>query len=157
MSITVIKNSSNNSNNIPNNIEDRSKRQRSLVGFMSPDGFLDDSSGDNGHYVCQRPCHRGGHCAGPIHHTVIYTFIGSHLVLIKSSTHQFVRPAQPGRSAERPKKAVCFKSQLIVPPSTGRGWGGGSSRVRGLTSVHLSPLDVIQGPHGFKRSIQLEL
>lgn len=56
-----------------------------------------------------------GFCAGPIHRTVIYTFIGSHLVLIKSSTHQFVSPCSANEKCGTGSESSRFKSQLIVP------------------------------------------
>lgn len=93
-----------------------------------------------------------GHCASPIHRAVIYTFIGSHLVLIKSSTHQFVRAAQPRRSAE----SSFFKSQLIVPPPLGGAEGAGR---RGLWGPHICPFvssGCDPGATRLKRSIQLE-
>lgn len=77
-----------------------------------------------------------GHCALVIHRSVIYTFIGSYLVLIKSLAHQFVSSAQPGREAWKSSESSCFKSQLIVVLA---GWGRGDPwDLRGLTSVCLS-------------------
>lgn len=86
--------------------------------------------------------------------TLIYTFIGGYLALIKKLNTPICGSRSAGEERGTGPESNRFKSQLIVP-LIWEGEGGGSWSFRGGLHLSICLWDVIQGPRGSKEAYDL--